>query len=489
MGRFKAFFAVVLLIAFTLASCKSHVSEGPPGEQGEPGIAEPQGQNSAGSSRMTLGEDGYWYIDGVSTGIKAMSEVVIGDDGYWYINGEKTGFRATPEILIGTDGYWYINGEKSSFKATLENYSKPPDIEIGEDNYWYINGERTAVKAAPEDIGEPPEIHIGPDGFWYINGDNSGIGAKPDIYIGEDGNWYINGKKTGVKAYPEIYIGEDGYWYINGENTDVIASTDVIIGEGGFLYINGENTGIMTSSPFMEFFEDGVFTVPTKVTKITISACGGGGGGGRLCGGGGAAFVAYQEIAVFPGQVFSLTVGRGGRGSPPDGSQGTDGGTTKITYPSKDQANNDITVPLYTLPGGQGAAYRGGYYAAGGIGVGIGACNGGDNGKASYSKGVLFSESGENWNSDYTGGGGSLGGGGGGTGGNGNRPGGYSPFAYGGHGRGEYPQTNGQGKTGGLAGTGNSGGGGGAMGGGGGGGNGGGGGGHGYVLITWEYTE
>ena len=41
-------------------------------------------------------------------------------DGYWYINGEPTGVKAegnTPEITIGEDGYWYIDGKPTQTKA------------------------------------------------------------------------------------------------------------------------------------------------------------------------------------------------------------------------------------------------------------------------------------------------------------------------------------------------------------------------------------
>lgn len=59
------------------------------------------------SGAVAIGSDGYWYIDGVRTNIKAQGDPgkdadvwTIGDDGYWYLNGKKTEYRA-----IGKDGH------------------------------------------------------------------------------------------------------------------------------------------------------------------------------------------------------------------------------------------------------------------------------------------------------------------------------------------------------------------------------------------------
>ena len=70
---------------------------------------------------LTNGADGVNGVDG-----KPGSVVTIGDDGYWYIDGEPTGYPAqgaqgadgvTPVIEIGSDGYWYINGTSTGVLA------------------------------------------------------------------------------------------------------------------------------------------------------------------------------------------------------------------------------------------------------------------------------------------------------------------------------------------------------------------------------------
>ena len=56
-------------------------------------------------------------------------------DGYWYINGETTGVKAegengkTPEITITEDGYWCINGNPTNTKALGEAGKDGSDIE------------------------------------------------------------------------------------------------------------------------------------------------------------------------------------------------------------------------------------------------------------------------------------------------------------------------------------------------------------------------
>ena len=479
MRKTKFLVALILSFAFAFAGCRLTLDGGNPGEQGEPGVAGEPGQNGDDASRLTLGEDGYWYVDGVSTGIKATPDVIIGEDGYWYVDGVNTGIKATPDVIIGEDGYWYIDGENTGIRATPE-----------------------------ENTGGPPEIYIGEDGYWYVDGENTGIPARTEITIGEDGNWYID-----------------------GENTGKVARQDVVIGEGGYLYIDGENTGIRISHSVLEFFSDGEFTVPSWASKMTITACGAGGGGGtggKNTGGGGGAFIVNAEFDVTPGDMFSVVVGRGGAGAISSQATytkpkpGSPGGTTEISHISLSASGETISTTLVSLLGGGGGIgddvdpvyeYRfppnsntslpvNVYYGAVG-----GAANApyvfpGGNAGSFTSNNVITIPPGSTHvggaGAGIRGGGGSLGGGGG-MGGTGSvNIGGVSKYAYGGN-SGNHPSWQGAGNgTGGHNGAGITGGpgilstggaGGGAMGGGGGGadgdGSGGGGGGHGYVQITF----
>lgn len=58
----------------------------------------------------------------------------IGEDGYWYINGEKTAYRA-----IGRDGVAGENGMDADMWT------------IGDDGYWYQNGMKTTYRAVAQD--------------------------------------------------------------------------------------------------------------------------------------------------------------------------------------------------------------------------------------------------------------------------------------------------------------------------------------------------
>lgn len=56
----------------------------------------------------------------------------------------------TPLISIEEDGYWYINGECSNVKASGED-GKQPSIEINESGNWVIDNKDTGVQANGKD--------------------------------------------------------------------------------------------------------------------------------------------------------------------------------------------------------------------------------------------------------------------------------------------------------------------------------------------------
>ena len=68
-------------------------------------------------------------------------------NGYWYINGDSTGVKATgdtPEITIGTDGYWYIDGSRTDSKAQGDTGKDGASIE-----YVYYLSETEKELTAP----------------------------------------------------------------------------------------------------------------------------------------------------------------------------------------------------------------------------------------------------------------------------------------------------------------------------------------------------
>ena len=129
MKRMKS--RLLAILALCLAVLMLAACAGPAGEQGLQGIQGEKGEPGAPGSVVTIGTDGYWYIDGVKTDVKAEgtpgaagSVVTIGTDGYWYIDGVKTNVKAQGAagaagsvVTIGTDGYWYIDGVCSNVYA------------------------------------------------------------------------------------------------------------------------------------------------------------------------------------------------------------------------------------------------------------------------------------------------------------------------------------------------------------------------------------
>lgn len=129
--------------------------------------------------KIEIGADGFWYIDGVNTGVKAAGldgkdgrdgvDGKDGEDGTDGMNGTdgqdgedgldgKDGVTPTIEII---NGYWYINGTNTGVKAVGQ------DGRDGQDGQNGADGKN----------GVTPTIEIGPDGCWYINGKSTGLKA------------------------------------------------------------------------------------------------------------------------------------------------------------------------------------------------------------------------------------------------------------------------------------------------------------------------
>lgn len=69
-------------------------------------------------------------------------------NGYWHVNGESTGIKAegeAPEITIGSNGNWYINGSDSGTKAQGETGKDGSDIEF----VYYISKTAATSLSAP----------------------------------------------------------------------------------------------------------------------------------------------------------------------------------------------------------------------------------------------------------------------------------------------------------------------------------------------------
>ena len=89
------------------------IVNGKDGQNGQDGAAGAPGAAGADGTKITIGEDGYWYLDGVKSDYKATAD-------------EETTKIKSP--YVGEDGYWYFyneegTAEKSAYKAAGAAYA------------------------------------------------------------------------------------------------------------------------------------------------------------------------------------------------------------------------------------------------------------------------------------------------------------------------------------------------------------------------------
>ena len=128
----------------------------------------PKGERGESGSVVTI-VDGYWYIDGVNTGVVATGEApTISEDGYWVVGGEKTEFKA-----VGTDGRDGVDGQNGadgySPTATVVKTGNTATIEITDENGTTTATISDGINGTDGQDGEDgfsPEVEV-------IQGDNS----------------------------------------------------------------------------------------------------------------------------------------------------------------------------------------------------------------------------------------------------------------------------------------------------------------------------
>ncbi len=217
---------------FTVTNGKDGV-DGAQGIQGEPG--------KDGHTPVITIQNGYWYIDGVSTLQEAQG--VKGDTG----NGISSIIKTSTEGLVDTYTITYTDGSTSTFTVT--------NGKDGVDGAQGIQG----IKGEKGEDGHTPVITI-QNGYWYIDGVNTQQAAQGvkgdtgngvssiiktstsglvDTYTitytdgttstfivtngkdGEDGEQGIQGIQgvPGEDGHTPVITIQDGYWYIDGVNT------------------------------------------------------------------------------------------------------------------------------------------------------------------------------------------------------------------------------------------------------------------------------
>ena len=251
--------------------------KGEKGDQGEPGKDGQDGHSPV----ITIGEDGYWYIDDVNTGVKAKGEQgetgpqgpqgsqgpkgdkgekgetgAQGPQGSQGIQGEKgdTGVQGPAgkdgtNGQNGTDGVSVLSITKTSTDGLVDTYTilysdgntSTFTVANGQDGQNGTNGVEGAqgIQGEPGADGHTPIILIGQNGNWFIDGEDTGVqaqgiqgpkGAQGDK--GETGDQGPKGDKgdTGNNGLTP-YIGDNGNWWI--DNTDLGVKASGTQGETG----------------------------------------------------------------------------------------------------------------------------------------------------------------------------------------------------------------------------------------------------------------
>lgn len=222
---------------------------GKPGEKGEQGIQGEQGEKGETGEQGEKGETGQKGDKG--------DQGDPGQKGEQGETGEKGETGSTPVISIDNDGFWAINGVSTTTKAKGED-GVTPTILINSDGFWVINGTVTNVKA------EAIDGTNGLDGATWFVGETFIENPKLndlflnkttfDIYIFDGTNWVLQGNIKGAdgKDGDTPYI-KDGYWWIGDTNTEIYAGSGestITITESGELLINGKVVDTETNFTF-----------------------------------------------------------------------------------------------------------------------------------------------------------------------------------------------------------------------------------------------
>ncbi|MBQ8761694.1 MAG: hypothetical protein IJZ26_00025, partial [Clostridia bacterium] len=198
--------------------------QGEPGEPGTPAVA----------PTVEINADGYWCVDGESTGVKAKGdngqpghspEVTI-VDGYWYIDGETTGVKAE-----GKDGATWLSGE-----GAPTTQGKSGDFYLDETTYdIYKNTAGTwakigNVKGNPGSAGQSNYV-------WIKYADNMPDNNDDMIDVVNNYIGVYNGTSATAPTDYTLYT-----WYnIKGETGD---TPQLTIDNDGFIVIDGVKTNV-----------------------------------------------------------------------------------------------------------------------------------------------------------------------------------------------------------------------------------------------------
>ncbi|MBO5394611.1 MAG: leucine-rich repeat domain-containing protein [Clostridia bacterium] len=250
-----------------------------------------EGDDGEDADVWTIGDDGYWYKNGVKTNKKAVGDVgqkgngiksittsddplktnatqttyiITLDDNstYEFVVKNGTNGSSGDQYTIGTDGYWYKNGVKTNDKAIGEDGD---EYTIGEDGYWYLNGEKTEYKA------------IGVDATYATYTITYDYGRAIDFFETGKANdeiksieWLTTLPKI-KDSYKNLFIG----WCIEGSNK-LIENYDFIGGDvtlyAKFVVNENSPSGLYQEGKYVKTWSDLKTIMPDAITNNSINA-------------------------------------------------------------------------------------------------------------------------------------------------------------------------------------------------------------------------
>ncbi len=196
--------------------------------------------NDGHTPEITIGSDGYWYVDDVNTGVKAKGDK--GDDGKGISKIAKTSSDGNLDTYTIT----YTDGSTSTFIVTNGVDGNTPYI--GENGHWWIGDTDTGVNAKGDkgDKGDTGATgSSGKDGVSVVSIKKTSSSGNVDTYTitysdgststftvtnGTDGKdglqgiQGIQGEKGEDGHTPVITIGSNGNWYVDGTDTGIAAT-------------------------------------------------------------------------------------------------------------------------------------------------------------------------------------------------------------------------------------------------------------------------
>ena len=216
------------------------VKNGTDGEDGEDG---------KDGSVVTIGEDGYWYIDGVKTDVKAKG--TDGEDGTDGTNGvDGNGIKSITIDQANSDEtkttYIITFDDNTTYSFEVKNGTDGEDgqdgtdgsvVTIGEDGYWYIDGVKTDVKAKGTDGEDGTDGTNGVDGNGIksitIDSANSDETKTTYIITFDDNTTYsfevingVDGQDAEIDTYTITYdYGAVDTFFAEVKETETIKAT------------------------------------------------------------------------------------------------------------------------------------------------------------------------------------------------------------------------------------------------------------------------